>query len=151
VDELAAQIKRGARRLLTEDERLLGTLREELRGMQDEHDRLARELADLTGGTKRQQADIEALAERAAALVQRLPELREHADPAALRNLLGEMVAKIELHFEHRMHRGKKMTRFVSGVIYLRPEATPECQLVNCSRKRLLCRRARIRSAREPS
>jgi site-specific DNA recombinase len=151
VDELAAQIKRGARRLLTEDDRLLATLRDELRGMQDEHDRLARELAQLTDGAPGQQTDIEAVAERAADLVRRLPELRDQADPAALRNLLGEMVARMELHFEHRMHRGKKMTRFVRGVIHLRPEATPECQLVNCSRKRLLCRRARCRSAREPS
>jgi site-specific DNA recombinase len=153
LEALAAQVAVAARRLLTEDEKLLPALREQLGKMRDEQDRVAAELAALEAqpAAEEDAKALEAKIDAAVALVGRLVELRGRADPAALRDMLGEMVARVELHFEHRQAAGKRRSRLLHGLIHLRPDADPDYMLVNCSRNRLLCRSDRLRSSSEPS
>jgi DNA invertase Pin-like site-specific DNA recombinase len=153
LQNLAGQIEVAAQRLLTEDEKLLPVLRGQLHKMQDKHDRLAAELAALEAqpSAAEEAKGLEARIEKAVALVGRLVELRDRADPAALRDVLNEMVSRVEMHFEHTQSGKHRRSRFQYGLIHLRPDADPDYMLMNCSRKRLLWRRERRRSAREPS
>jgi hypothetical protein len=130
VDARAAQIKQAARRLLTEEEALLPALREQLRVMQQEHDRLATRLASL-GSAPSPAADVRARAERAAGLVRRLVELWRLCDPAALREVFREMVAGVELHFEATTTKGgHQRSRLLRGVVRFNEDYT----LIYCSR-----------------
>jgi hypothetical protein len=150
VAALSDQIKQAARRLLTEDESLLPVLRQQLREMQAQHDRLARELAEAqTPSDARSEFDEQV--GRAIGLLDRLPELWQNAPPAALRNVLGEMVARVDLHFEHTIKSGRKRCRLVKGAIHPKGAGGPVYNQANCSRYRLLCRNARCRSASDPS
>jgi site-specific DNA recombinase len=152
VTELSGQIKQAARRLLTEDERLLPVLREQVREMQEEHDRLAQELAAIgseTPGAAR--AEFDELAERAVGLLERLTEVWQQAPPALLRDVLSEMVARVDLYFEHDVRGSRKRSRFVHGVIHPKGEEGRDYSHTNCSKKRLLNRSERLRSVSDPS
>ena len=150
---LTGQIEVAARRVLTEDEALLPVLREQLRKMRAEHDRLAAELAalDATTAPADDAGEVEAMIDRAVALVGRLVELRDRADPAALRDVFNEMVARVELHFKVHRKAERRRSEFLYGLIHLKQDVDPNYLLTYCSRKRLLCRSERLRSSREPS
>jgi hypothetical protein len=60
------------------------------------------------------------------------------------------MVLRVELRFEHVVHGKRKRSRFLDGVIHPQ-NGDGDSYDINCSKKRLLCRRARCRSASEPS
>jgi DNA invertase Pin-like site-specific DNA recombinase len=126
----SVQLKRAARRLLVEEESLLPALREQLREMQGEHDRLAARLTALESASL-PETDIRKKATRAAGLVRRLIELRRRCNPSALRAVFREMVSGIELHFESTQTKGgRRRSRLVRGVVRLRPDYI----LMNCSR-----------------
>ena len=52
---------------------------------------------------------------------------------AALRDVLREMVSRVELHFEHIVSHGKERSRFVRGEAHLRGEAA-DYNHTHCSR-----------------
>ncbi len=152
VQTLDDEIKTAARRLLTENESLRPILREQLREMQAVRERLRQDLAALeSNGPAPTEAAFEAEIDRITALVDRLAELRRLHDLSELRDLLTVMVDRIELFFEHTVSAGRKRSRVVKGLIHPRKPAATASNYANCSRKRLLWRRARLRSAREPS
>jgi hypothetical protein len=133
---LEAQLGQAARRVLTEDETLLPALREQVRSMQNERDGLAAELAGLEEAGD-PWAGLAEEAERAAALVGRVAELRHQADPSLLRNVLAEMVSHTDLHFEHTFRGGRKFSRFVRGAVHLRRQQARDYRVTHCSRKQL--------------
>ncbi|MBI1914490.1 MAG: recombinase family protein [Planctomycetes bacterium] len=149
---LSGQLKQAARRLLTEDEALLPLLRQQAREMQEEHDRLTRELAAVeTQKPAQSGSEFDEQVERAVRLMDRLMEVWQKAPPAAVRDVLSEMVVRVDLHFEHTVRGSRKRSRFVHGVIHPKGGDGPEYSHANCSRKRLLWRSERLRSSSEPS
>jgi DNA invertase Pin-like site-specific DNA recombinase len=127
--QLAARLKQAARRVLVEDDALLPALREQLKEMQEEHDRLTARLAALESAPLPAD-DIRKKAERVASQVRNLIALRRRCNPAALRAVFAEMLSSVELHFEIEIKGGRRFSRLVRGVAHLRPDYI----LVNCSR-----------------
>jgi hypothetical protein len=128
--EVAARLKQAARSVLTEDEALLPALREQLKEMQGQHDKLAARLASLEAAPS-PSADIGRKVERVAGRVRKLVELRHRCDPAALRVVFAEMLGCIELHFvSEPIKGGRRRSRLVRGVAHF----NEDYMLVNCSK-----------------
>ena len=111
--------------------------------MQQEQERVAARLAEL----RRPESPAPELVERwdrIAALVGRLPELYQKANPAALRDVLVEMIALVELFFEHRMVGPRKMSRFVRGVVTFNEDIAPLPSAGTCFLRKLTCSLAAI-------
>ena len=83
-------------------------------------------------GAERQETGVETddLAEAEAA-IEALKDLRGHlrrSDPAEAREVFGELVSRIELHYDHEDRGRYTRNRFRRGVGHLRP---PKCSLLS--------------------
>src|SRR5262249_55668 len=90
------------------------------RSWKEERDRLTEELESLQH--PRERADLSDILRAVEEKLYRLRECIAEANPHQVRNLLQEMVTKIELHFTHVQRTGKVRSVFQRGVIYIRPQ-----------------------------
>jgi site-specific DNA recombinase len=118
--DLDQKIAGGMERLALIDRELLADFTATLRGWKVERDRLSVELRRVNRPGPA--ADVEAVVR---AVESRLGQLREslaEADPFQVREVLREMVSKVELHFDIVPRKGKTRSLFRRGLIHVRPQ-----------------------------
>jgi hypothetical protein len=94
-----------------------------LRGLEADRDRTAAELARLEGGAVRK--DLEAQVAAAERQLWRLEEAAKAGDREALREALGGIVERVELHFGEVRQSLKRVRRpLLRGIIYLRQDGS---------------------------
>jgi DNA invertase Pin-like site-specific DNA recombinase len=133
VGALDRRIERAARRVLDEeDEAAVPALRKQLGEMQRERDDLARQL-DALRRQENPPVDLDAAADQALAMMDRMEEALTGGDGDLLRELLGEAVSYVELFFTHRPSRTGRRTHsdYARGLIYLRPQVWADYIQVN--------------------
>jgi DNA invertase Pin-like site-specific DNA recombinase len=119
VAELDRAIRRGNGRLVTLPEDRLPGLVEELRRLETERDAVRAELARLD--TDSLTADLEARVAEAESVLWNLEEALEEEDAPRLRQVLREVLSKIELRFTHHAAlNGQTVSTLEGGTIYLR-------------------------------
>jgi DNA invertase Pin-like site-specific DNA recombinase len=119
IAEIDRAIDRAADRLLSAPDNLMDVLAPKLSGMKKDRERLLMELrsAEIACGPVDVESEARARAERLWTLTEEIQE----ADPARVRELLRNLVSRIELHFEH-VQRGKRLEcPFSHGEIQLNP------------------------------
>jgi len=119
--DLIKQVDRGAERLLTAPESLLDVLTEKLSTMKRERDHVGIERQAVEKATE--PVDVEAEVERASGKVWTLVEELKDAEPARMRELLGQLVERVELRFSHRQNGKRREFRPTSGRIHFRGES----------------------------
>jgi hypothetical protein len=120
VAELEGQVRRATANLALTPADLVADVAAVLRGLKAEHEAAASELVRLESGKRRR--DLEAQVSAAEGQLWRLREAAASADPDDLRDALGQIIDRVELHFGERPH-GKRFRRpLLRGVIYLRTE-----------------------------
>lgn len=122
--DLDTKLKVAADRFLSCPEEAIEQVRIGLKELKGQRDRVAAELNALRARSVAQEP-LEARIEAYLANVSRLKEVFDKADPAAVRQLLREVIDRIELHFSHSAEIGKKKrvyTKFARGLIYLKSE-----------------------------
>ena len=120
-DLMIKQVDRGAERLLTAPESLLDVLTEKLSTMKRERDHVGVERQAVEKATE--PVDVEAEVERASGKVWTLVEELKDAEPARMRELLGQLVERVELRFSHRQNGKRREFRPTSGRIHFRGES----------------------------
>jgi DNA invertase Pin-like site-specific DNA recombinase len=120
--DLDGMISKAASRLLTEDDTcILKACREELKKLADDRDRTEQVLLCLP--SEDPEADPEKIVDEAMALMHRFDEVLTAGEPAAVRCLLGDLLEKVEVFFDHQQgSRGVQCT-FAKALVYLREEA----------------------------
>jgi DNA invertase Pin-like site-specific DNA recombinase len=118
--DLDMRIERGTNNLTILDRDIVPELAAKIRALKEERDRLIEELESLQHPQERAGLDdvLRGVEER----LYRLRESIAEADPHMVRNLIQEMVTKIELHFTHEQRPKKMQSIFRRGVIYIRPQ-----------------------------
>ena len=118
-------IKTAAKRLMTEDEAFLVECRAVLIDLKEQRMKV---VADLDAARAHASAteDLDTKVERIAGRLAQLEAVIKNADPADARALLGEMIDRIELHFNHKPTTRHVRSEFARGLIYI----NPSCLLV---------------------
>jgi hypothetical protein len=119
IAEIDRAIDRAADRLLSAPDDLMDVLAPKLSGMKKDRERLLTGLrsAEIACGPVDVESEARARVERLWTLTEEIQE----ADPARVRELLRNLVSRIELHFEH-VQRGKRLEcPFSHGEIQLNP------------------------------
>jgi DNA invertase Pin-like site-specific DNA recombinase len=131
IAELEADLIRAADKLIREEERYLGPVRERMRQLQDERDRLAAKLARVTAReASTEKNDPDALADACVACLQHLDEVMANGNPADVRAALGDLISHVEVFFTHEPAKGGRETRctFARALVYI----TSESPLASC-------------------
>jgi site-specific DNA recombinase len=130
--ELQGKVSEGMERMALIDRDLLTEYAAKVRGWKEERDRLAAELERMERPTGT--ARLEEVLKIAEAHLYRLREAIVDADPRIVRQLLGELVSRVELHFDHVQRPKSVRSVFRRGLIYVRPqEALDLSDLVNAA------------------
>ncbi|MBY0525209.1 MAG: recombinase family protein [Gemmataceae bacterium] len=117
--KLTAKITKGNENLaILPPDRIPGVV-EAIRGWEGEREQLLRELQQLQIAPIAA-AGLEEHIKAVEATLWRLDEVAGSADPSLLRHLLGEMVSKVELHFDHRQTEHHTRCTLRKGIIYMR-------------------------------
>ncbi|MFB3106063.1 MAG: recombinase family protein [Pseudomonadales bacterium] len=114
--DLIKRVDRGAERLLTAPESLLDVLTEKLSTMKRERDHAGVERRAVEKATE--PIDVEAEVERASGKVWTLVEELKDAEPARMRELLGQLVERVELRFSPHQNGKRLQYRPVWGKIH---------------------------------
>jgi site-specific DNA recombinase len=119
--DLDQKIAAGMERMALIDKELLADFVASVRGWKAERDRIE---ADLRQHCQKAPAaaDVEKTLRAVAGKLGKLRESLQAADPRQVREVLREMVSKVELFFEQRPKRGKTCSVFKKGVIHVRPQ-----------------------------
>jgi hypothetical protein len=100
----------------------LDLLNEALTGLREERDRLALELQDAEA-RKEPELDVEAVVEEAVGRLRTLGERLDETDPTRLREVLRQMIERIDLYYEEPPERkAREWFRLERGVVRLRPQ-----------------------------
>jgi DNA invertase Pin-like site-specific DNA recombinase len=119
---LERQVATATRRMSTEeDDALVPQLRADLLELVQERDDLAGRL-EAAKRSRPDPARLEALVDAALAFAGRLEEAAALADPEAVREMLRQLVARVELWFGERQCGKAKRYPFARGLIYLRTD-----------------------------
>jgi site-specific DNA recombinase len=118
--DLNQKIAGGMERLALIDRDLLADFTATVRGWKADRDRLAAELRRLQKPGPA--ADVEEAVRAVEAKLARLRETLADAEPCQVREVLREMVSKVELHFDIQPRKGKTRSIFRRGLIYVRPQ-----------------------------
>jgi hypothetical protein len=116
--QLDAELTEGYARLVNIDRQLLAGFQKRLKGVQAERDRLAGELARAEAGPSYSKD----LKEQARAAVDALKRLDATAEPEALKELLAEVVTKVECWFVHQKQGKRTRCRFAKALVWLRED-----------------------------
>jgi hypothetical protein len=124
IEDLDRKIDRGAGRVLDAPDDLLPTIYRKLQEQRSERDRLKTELDALTSRGKGSDRNIGSEVDQATEALKSLREALRTAQPEDTRELLGSIVSKIELHFDHEpTENGRHRNTFSHGRIFVRPDA----------------------------
>jgi site-specific DNA recombinase len=116
------KVAQAAGRILDEeDEALLPGLRQKMKELVRQRDDLAAE-AEALERRPVPAADLEAGVDAAVAMMERLDKAMHDDDAAALRAVLREAVAQVELWFDYRPYGKRTRSLFARGLIYRRPD-----------------------------
>jgi site-specific DNA recombinase len=119
-DELARKIKLATARLLEEeDTELVPGHREHLQGLHAQKKGIQAQLDLLALSPRQSASEAEAKIDQAMARLNQLFEVFKEGHPARVRAVLGELLARIELYFDHEGHGGRTFSRFAKALIYL--------------------------------
>jgi hypothetical protein len=103
-------------------ERIVPTLYAKLDQLRAERDELQRR---VDGAERQQNGSATDRAQEIAAAIDALRNLRDtfaEADPEHGQELLASLVARIELHFQHKTVGKRTRSRFQRGTIFVRPD-----------------------------
>jgi len=121
IDSLDQKIDRGAERVLEAPADLLPTIYRKLEETRSERDRLKAELASLTSRESRSNGRGDKVIDRAIEALRDLGDALSKASPKDTKELLSQIVTRIELHFEDGT-TGRQKRAFTHGDIYVRPD-----------------------------
>jgi chromosome segregation ATPase len=119
VADLDKQVAHGTKRLLRAPDDIADLLAAELSKLRKERDRLARELSESEPVPA---PDLEAQADALVDNLWTLGEELQKAPPARLRELVHQMVSRIELCFDRKKQGRRTVYPFVGGTVHLRPD-----------------------------
>jgi hypothetical protein len=130
-DDLAHQIDQGLERMAMIDADLLADYSRKVRGWKEERERVLRELetASRSSGT----IDVDELMADVVAKAADLQAAFALSDPRRVQTVLGEMVSKVDLWFDHRQTPRMVKSVFRQGVAHLRPQRWDEALADSCS------------------
>jgi len=122
--EVEADIDRGSKRLMKLPDELVPGLQKELEAAHERRKLLSGELSDLQAASGLGRGEIDARANKALAGLRTLHEQFENAKPATVRNLVRQVVSRIECRFERVPYgnKGRKWSKLTEGFIHLRPD-----------------------------
>ena len=122
IKKLDKQIGVGTERVFSAPENLIGSIYAKLDQLKAERDRLQAQLESQAKPGKVSSFDLEQKVEAAIEALKDLRQAIRDADPADTRELLRQIVSRIELSFDK--HQAGKYTKstFREGIIYVRPE-----------------------------
>ncbi|NLX95979.1 MAG: recombinase family protein [Rhodopirellula sp.] len=123
IEALDRQIDQGTERVFSAPEGLVARLYAKLDELRTERDQLRSQLdatgRDENGSNGRQEKEVDEAVEALRDLRRAL----EEADPEDRRDLLRQIISRIELHFSHEDVGGKTKNTFTHGTIFVRPDA----------------------------
>jgi site-specific DNA recombinase len=124
VDELTLLVQRATKRVLEEeDETLVPDYRKHLQDLKGQLKAAQDELKALELSEEAKPVeDLEAKADAALAILDRLAKSLKEGDEPALRDVLRECVDRIELWFSHEPYGKKTRNRFARGLIWVRED-----------------------------
>jgi DNA invertase Pin-like site-specific DNA recombinase len=120
IRELTSKVDKGMERMALIDPDLLTEYAAKVREWKEERDRLATELEALSRPAAG--PDLDEMVKAAEEQLYRLREAVQEADAGMVRELLREMISKVDLHFSHTVKRRQVRSRITKGVIHLRPQ-----------------------------
>ena len=121
VEELDRQIDRGTERVLNAPDDLVDSIYARLKRVRKERDRLQDELrAAERAGEAPERSDAKEV-EQAIFALENLRATLEDTGPAETRDLLGQIISKIELEFSHRKAGKYTRSKFERGTIAVKP------------------------------
>jgi DNA invertase Pin-like site-specific DNA recombinase len=129
VAELSARIDRGNENLaILPPDRIAGVVAK-VREWEGQRDQLQARARQLQEG----EAEIAQTIKLAEGHLWRLREALQSGGSARVRSVYREMIAKVELHFAHRRAGKLTVSKFVKGVLFLRPGlGTSHLELLDC-------------------
>ena len=119
---LDRQIDQGAERILAAPESIASTLYGKLEKLQDQRRQLQADLEALERSADRPDATEAAKVEEAISALWTLREAIAEANESDLRNLLDQVISRVDLYFAHEQHGKKMKSIFRRGVVQLRPQ-----------------------------
>jgi DNA invertase Pin-like site-specific DNA recombinase len=124
IEKLSKQIDKGAEKLLTAPADLTSILTAKLQSWQKERDELQRQAGTHRTAPGATETDVEEIIGEAIGELQALRERLAEADPALLRNVLRQLVARVEFWFDWKTAKGRKRPFPVvrRGLIHVRPD-----------------------------
>jgi DNA invertase Pin-like site-specific DNA recombinase len=122
ISELDRKIDQGTERFLAAPADLTEGLAAKLREWRGRRDELRAALKEAERHQASEGNDLEEKVDRAIAMLHGLRERLQQADPAQLREVIGEMVSQIECWFEHVWKVKRAQCELVRGLIHLRPD-----------------------------
>jgi site-specific DNA recombinase len=120
IDELARKIDAGIERMSLIDHDLLTEYAAKVRAWKAEREKLSADLNHLINPPEH--VNLDEVFHTAERQMYRLREAFAKADPFKVREVLRELVTKVELWFDHRPMKGKTRCIFRRGVIHVRPQ-----------------------------
>ncbi len=120
ISELSAKVEQGVENLLTAPADLRELMTAKLRELQERECALRRELAALRRPAASDK-ELDAAVDEATGLLSRLQAEVEAADPARVRELLRQVVSRIDCWFDVVPYGKKSFTPLSRGVVHLRP------------------------------
>jgi site-specific DNA recombinase len=123
IDRLSSKIDKAEDTVLDAPISLRPGLYRKLEGLSEERKRLAADLESLSRHSVSEKDD-QAEIDRAIGALSNLGDALEAAKPEDTKELLGSIVTKIELFYDHEeTEAGRQTSTFTHGLIYLRPDA----------------------------
>ncbi len=122
VEAFGAKIDKGAEKLLAAPDHLVPILTEKLDQWRKEREAVQSRLQSLQRPQEAVEGDLEVLIDQAISELQTLRQRLHEADPLIVREVLREMVAKVELWFKWRPERKRERAVLTRGLIHLRPD-----------------------------
>jgi DNA invertase Pin-like site-specific DNA recombinase len=133
LEGLDGMIAKAARRVNTEDDpRILKACREDLQRLTDDRDRAEQALLCLP--SEDPDSDPEQIVDEAFELMRRFEDTLATAEPAAVRCLLGDLLEKVEVFFDHTPSSRGMCCTFAKALVYLR-EDSPASSFLTISRR----------------
>ncbi len=122
IEDLDRQIDQGAERIFSAPEGLVPKLYAKLDQLRAERDELQRR---VNGAERQQNGSATDRTQEIEAAIDALRSLRDtfaEADPEHVQELLASLVARIELHFQHKTVGKRTRSTFRHGTIFVRPD-----------------------------
>jgi DNA invertase Pin-like site-specific DNA recombinase len=124
IEDLDRQVDRGADRVLSAPETLVGTIYAKLERLRRERDRLQAELNAAVKPETGSDGGEDEKVEEAVAALRDLRSAFKDADREDLREMLRQLIVKVEVEFTHQEHNGRTKNVPRGGTLLIRPDKT---------------------------